>query len=146
MKRLVIDASVLVKLFFEEEHSDAAAKQMKAAREILAPDLIWAESLNVVWKRFRREEITAEDATGIADQILAFPIATQPSYDLAADALELAVSTGRTVYDCLYVALAIRAKCRLLTADHHLFKALAETPFNRHLRLLSAVGGGASIS
>lgn len=43
MTRFVLDASVLVKLFFREIHSEAAERCVGAARELLAPDLIWAE-------------------------------------------------------------------------------------------------------
>ena len=51
MKPVVVDASVLTKLFFEECHSDAAERCVKRAGDLLAPDLIWAEAANVIWKR-----------------------------------------------------------------------------------------------
>ncbi len=48
MKCFVIDASILVKLFFQEEHSEASVRYVKNATELLAPDLLWVEATNVV--------------------------------------------------------------------------------------------------
>jgi predicted nucleic acid-binding protein len=47
---------------------------------------------------------------------------------LAADALEIAVTFGRSVYDAMYLALAINRNTRLITADTRLYNALAKTP------------------
>lgn len=142
MTRRVVDASVVVKLFFDEEHSKAAEKHVKQAGELLAPDLIWAEAANVVWKRVRRHDITPEEATGITQQLLALPIHVCPSADLVADALELAVRFDRSVYDGLYLALAVRRDCPLLTADQRLFNALSETPLARHVRFVGSAPRG----
>jgi predicted nucleic acid-binding protein len=43
------------------------------------------------------------------------------------------------VYDCLYLALALDRKCRLVTADARFVNALAVTPFARNLRHVSKV-------
>jgi len=46
----------LIKLFFEEDHSEAAEHWVKATSQLIAPDLIWAETANVLWKRHRRAD------------------------------------------------------------------------------------------
>jgi len=43
-------------------------------------------------------------------------------------ALDIAMRTGRTVYDSLYVALAVQMDCRLVTADEKLYNALKDGP------------------
>ena len=48
-----------------------------------------------------------------------------PAADLASQALELAFAFGRPLYDCFYVALALRAGCPLVTADRRLVRAFA---------------------
>ena len=53
MNRCVIDASVAVKWFLPEIHTDAAEKWMARDAAFLAPDLIYAEFGNVLWKRAR---------------------------------------------------------------------------------------------
>jgi predicted nucleic acid-binding protein len=136
MKRLVIDASILVKLFFEEEHSEASARHLKNAAELLAPDLLWAEVANVVWKRLRRREITVADAGGLVDEMLRVPVVTHEHLGLVSPALALAAETGRTVYDCLYLALAIRENVTLLTGDERLANGLADGPHGKRVRFV----------
>jgi predicted nucleic acid-binding protein len=133
MKHFVIDASVLVKLFFEEEHSRASVHYVENASELLAPDLIWVETANVVWKRLRRGEVAAEDAGELVQEMLRLPILTSASFELVSPAMALAADTGRTVYDCLYLALAIRENVPLLTGDERLVNALRTGPFARRI-------------
>jgi hypothetical protein len=47
---------------------------------------------------------------------------------LAEDAHVLANATGRTVYDSMYVALAVRLNTRSITADDRLEAALRNVP------------------
>jgi predicted nucleic acid-binding protein len=138
MKRFVIDASILVKLFFEEEHSDTSVRCVQNASELLAPDLLWVEAANVVWKRLRRNELYAADAAALVDEMLRVPIVTHGHVGLASSALALAAETGRTVYDCLYLALAIRENIPLLTGDERLTNALAAGPYGKRIRFVGA--------
>ena len=133
MKKVVIDASVVVKLFFEEEHSKAAEQCVARADELLAPDLLWAETANVIWKRQRRGDLTADAALDLARHMLALPVVIHPSADLVPDALDLAMRLERTVYDCLYLALAVRAASVLVTGDLRLVNALAGGPLEKHI-------------
>ena len=48
-------------------------------------------------------------------------------------ALEIAVRTGRTVYDSLYVALAVQLDGRLVTADEKLYNALKDGPLGARI-------------
>lgn len=136
MKRFVIDASVLVKLFFKEEHSDASVHWVKNARELLAPDLLWAETTNVVFKRLRRDLITGDDAIALVREMLRVPVVTYRSFDLATAAMALAIQTDRTVYDCLYLALAQRENVPLLSGDERLVNALRSGPFAQYIRFI----------
>jgi predicted nucleic acid-binding protein len=49
------------------------------------------------------------------------------------EAIEISLETGASVYDCLYVALASRERCRLVTADRRLIDKMSQT---RHAPLL----------
>lgn len=141
MKTVVLDASVVVKLFFEEAHSKAAEQCVARADEPLAPDLVWAETANVIWKRQRRGDLAADAALDLMRQVLALPIVTHPSADLAPDALDLAVRLERSVYDCLYLALAVRTKAVLVSADRRFVNALAGGPFEKHVAWLGSPNG-----
>lgn len=140
MKRLVLDASVLVKLFLEEESSDRAERCVERAEELLAPDLVWVEAANVVWKRQQRGALTADEAAGVVADMLRLPLRIHASDSLVPGALDLAIRTGCTAYDGLYLALAVRSSAPLLTADRRLADALAATPLAGHVRWLDREG------
>jgi predicted nucleic acid-binding protein len=134
MTTLVVDASVVAKWFFPEEHSRESRRLLSSRHTLLAPDLIWSEFGNIVWKRLRRGELTAEEARELVADLSRMPLEIGGTQDLLAPALELAAATDRTVYDCMYLALAMDRRCRLATADERFVNALAATPFAKHVR------------
>lgn len=137
MKALVPDASVVAKLLFEEEGSDRAEAALSGpGTALLAPDLLLAEVAGVIWKRARRGELTEQQARESLERLLALPVELAPTRDLVADALDLALATDRTVYDCLYLALAIASDAKLLTADERLVNALRPTTAAQHVQWL----------
>jgi len=133
MKSAVLDASILVKLFFEEDHSTAAEQCVRDVPQLLAPDLVWSEVANVIWKRHRRGDLSAEDSAEMTSWMLGLPLNIWPSADLIPDALDLAMQFDRTVYDSLYVALAVRASSVMLTGDKRLVNSLEGTPLEKYI-------------
>ncbi|MBI5343684.1 MAG: type II toxin-antitoxin system VapC family toxin [Deltaproteobacteria bacterium] len=136
MKRFVVDASVAVKWFVPEIHSDAAARLLDGPHELLAPDLIVAEFGNILWKKIQRKEITRDEGREIAKVFRSIPFTFVPSSDLLEAAMEIAHGIGRSVYDCLYLTLAVARRCRLVTADRRFFTAVGSTPFADNIRWL----------
>ena len=67
MTRCVVDASIAVKWFVPELHAIDASRLLYGGFALLAPDLIFSEFGNVLWKKWRRDEITSEFATGIIE-------------------------------------------------------------------------------
>lgn len=134
MSTVVLDASVLLKLFIQEQGSSRAVSAVKKAKALLAPDLLWSEAGNILWKYVRRDELQADSAASILREMLRMPIVVTPSADLAGLALELAMQADRTVYDCLYLALAVQAGSVVLTADQRLVNALAGKPLGQFVR------------
>ena len=69
---LVIDTSVAVKWFFDEPHTPEALRVLAAcragSRRPLAPDLIYPEFGNAVWKRVIQRQLDAEDGAGSLDR------------------------------------------------------------------------------
>ena len=53
MSVFVVDASVVVKWFVPEIHSDAARRLLVLPHEYVAPDLLFAETANTIWKKIR---------------------------------------------------------------------------------------------
>ena len=137
MNAVVLDASVLIKLFIEEPGSVEAVAAVESAEQLLAPDLLLAESSNILWKRVQRDELDATVADELLTDILQMQIQYTPTRDLVAVALRLAIETERTVYDALYLALAIQADAVLLTADERLVNSLDSAPYAARLRPIS---------
>ena len=134
MKRLVVDASVAVKWFVPELHSEAAARLLDPEFIVSAPDLIGAELGNTVWKKVRRQEITREEAAEILTAFPSMGVEIYPSSALLLPAFELAAALDRTVYDSLYLALAVAQNGPLITADRKFHAAVLESPLASHIR------------
>jgi predicted nucleic acid-binding protein len=124
----VVDASVVVKWFVPEIHSDAARRLLALRHEYVAPDLLFAETANTIWKKVRRKDLTAEEGQQLVADIGRIAVETVSCRALAEDAHVLANATGRTAYDSMYVALAVRLSTRSITADDRLEAALRNVP------------------
>jgi predicted nucleic acid-binding protein len=138
MKPLVVDASVIAAAFFREKHTAAARTLLLSEDNLCAPDLIYAEVANVIWKRHGRGEIDADEAIGLLADVLDLSLEITPSEQIIAAALELALRTGRTAYDCLYIALAVQKKTKVVSDDQRLVNALAHGPLKVHVSSLGA--------
>jgi len=134
---VVVDSSVALKWFVPEVLSDEAAAFLDASFTLLTPDLLFAEFGNILWKKITRGEIQPDEARDIVAALATVPLVVVPSAALLAAALEIAVALRRTVYDALYVALAVARDCTFVTADDRLSRALAQSPLARHVRALS---------
>jgi predicted nucleic acid-binding protein len=134
MKKLVVDASVAIKWFVPEIHSAAASRLLDPELLISAPDLIGPEFGNMIWKKLRRQEITPEEAAEILTAFPSVGVEILPSGILLLSAFELAVALDRTVYDCLYLALAVAQGCALVTADQRFYDSVIESPLASHIR------------
>lgn len=138
MSRLVVDASVLIKLFIPENGSQEAIKALKQSRQLFAPDLVLAECGNVLWKCVRRGDLSEQNAGRILSDIMQMPIRLLPTHDLIVQAFAIATQSDRTVYDCLYIAAAIHTKAVMLTADRRLVEAMAGSGYEPFLQALQA--------
>jgi predicted nucleic acid-binding protein len=137
MSVFVVDASVLVKWFVPEIHSAEARRLLEMPHEYLAPDLLFAEATNTIWKKIRRQELTLEDGQQLVTDMTRSAVTTIPCRSLAEDAHTVANATGRTVYDSMYVALAIRLNTRAITADERLVAGLKSLPaMAEHVQLV----------
>lgn len=132
MKSYIVDASVGAKwcLPAADEQFGAEAESLLEAfklRELrlFVPDLFWTEVANALWKSVRRNRISLVNALESLSLLRESGIATLPTADLLPEALDLASSYNRTVYDCLYAVLAVQSSMEMVTADERLANALA---------------------
>jgi len=123
-----VDANIVAKWFVPELHSEEAVRLLDDKHELASPDLLWPEIGSVLWKKCRAGQLTAQEAGRIVQALDECPLTVFPSRLVLQGALEIALSTGRSVYDSVYLALAVALGCRLVTADERLVKALAGGP------------------
>ncbi len=137
MSVFVVDASVVFKWFVPEIHSDAARRLLAGSHQYLSPDLLFPEVGNAIWKKVRRGELTAEEGQRLAADISSIAVETVSTRGLMIDAQALAITTGLTVYDAMYLALAVRLETELITADDRLGRIIGGHPMTAaHVRLV----------
>ena len=128
MDKVVVDSSVVIKWFVAEPYSSEARRLLNeyemGTLALLAPDLLYAEIGNIVWKKQRFQGLAASDARSIIEAFRMLTFSLTSSATLLDDAYHLAVAHQRTVYDALYLALSMREQCRYLTADERLVNAI----------------------
>lgn len=132
MNALVLDASVAAKWYLPSAHEPNADRAMDLFRRyargecrFLVPDLFWAELANILWKSARVGRISSRSAALALATMPALGFTTVPSRELLKEAFAIATTFDRTVYDSLYVALAVTAQASFVTADEKLANALA---------------------
>ena len=133
MKPLVIDASVVLSWFIPDTLTQAALAWRHAGR-LIAPDVLLVEGTNVFWKQVRRGALAPALAAGQLRRFRGAPIELVPARTLLDEAYDLATTYDRTVYDSLYVALAVQSDCPFVTADRRLFNALQATSLKGYMR------------
>jgi predicted nucleic acid-binding protein len=127
MKR-VLDSSVGFKWVVPELHSDKSLRLRDDYRnglvELIAPDIFLVEVAHALTRAERQKRITpAQGALALADMM-----STQPQLfgyiPLLPRAYQISSDRNVGVYDCLYLALAEREGCELVTADDRMLKNL----------------------
>ena len=135
MSVFVADASLIVKWFVPEIHSDAAQRWLHASHDYLAPDLLFPEACNAIWKKVRRGELTPEDGQILVNDISAVGVEAVSMRSLVSDAFALAAAAGITVYDATYLTLAVRLETQVVAGDERFARMLADQPLlARHVR------------
>jgi predicted nucleic acid-binding protein len=117
----VVDASVVVKWFLPEPSQPAALRLLRHYQaesiKLFAPALIILEVSSVFCKRVRRGEMSATRAKEAYRLLKINAPVLVDDRELMDEALKLALSSGQALYDCLYLALALRQGCEMITAD-----------------------------
>jgi predicted nucleic acid-binding protein len=129
----VVDASVGAKWWFPEAHREAALRLRSPAHDLHAPGLFDLEVCSVVCKRIRRGEISARDGERVADLLEQVPVRRHGDRELLRPALALAHTTRQTLYDCLYLALALILEARMVTADERVYRATRSAGTAEHV-------------
>ena len=132
--RYVVDASVGIKLFVEEEFSERAHALFShlaadPPAELYVPDLFYIECTNILLKYTRRFGRSLEDSQADVVDIKLLSLRPTSTAELMEDALLLAAEKKLTAYDACYAVLAQKLDVPLITADELLSKAFESAIF-----------------
>ena len=127
--RLVVDASVGIKLFVEEDYSDKVHTLFEQLAIdiptiLFVPDLFYIECTNILLKYTRRFGRSLDDSRADLVDLGRLSLRVVPTAELMVDALLLAAKQKITAYDACYAVLASRLALPLVTADKPLAKAV----------------------
>jgi predicted nucleic acid-binding protein len=128
--KYVLDASVALKWVLPEADSDKAASLGQAFKngihDLIAPDTMPIEIAHALTRAERRGLIQPPDGIRRFRSVSLMLPQLHSYLRLLSRAFEISSQMRVGVYDCLYVALAEREQCALLTADARLERALGK--------------------
>jgi predicted nucleic acid-binding protein len=129
---IVPDASVAAKWFLPRSNETLVREAIGLLRsyesgrvDLIVPGIFWAEIGNVFWKAVRLDRWPQDAALAAAREMINRQFPTIANSELLTDAISIALAAGRTVYDSLYVALALRYNAEMITADERLANSVA---------------------
>ena len=133
MTRYVVDASVGIKWFLPEIHSEVAGRLPFLKASLHVPAFFHLELGNVLSKRIRRDELTPEEGEAILKELQRVPLQKHSNERLMTPAFALALETRRSLYDCLYLALAEAIDGQVVTADRKFCSSLAASRYGKRI-------------
>ena len=127
----VVDTSALIRLYIPDGplpdgFDDFLRGVERGLNTAIAPELLLAESANVLNKKRKTKELTAAEGDQLLTGIIELPIRLFPHRPLIPRAFELAIDHNLSVYDTLYLALAQEHGAIVFSADLRLQKIAAK--------------------
>ena len=138
--KLTVDASVVVKWYVSETHSEEARVLLGHRLERFAPDFVLVELANIFWKKARLREIGDPHAYFQELSRIREAVVLSSSADLIERAAQVAAQIDHPVYDCLYIACAEATGSTLITADRRLRDAVADSVLDVDVQYIGAHG------
>jgi predicted nucleic acid-binding protein len=139
--KYVVDASVALTAVlpgpFRAKALKLQADYGNRVHELLAPDIFIAETANALTKAERQKIIRVGRASILHGTVMTARPVLHAYISIISRAIDISSQTRSAFYDCLYVALAEREGCELVTVDDRLVRNLqSQFPFIIHLSVL----------
>ncbi|RVT81554.1 PIN domain-containing protein [Rhodobacteraceae bacterium CCMM004] len=119
---MVVDASAIASLILPDESDPPVADRIAGAGALHAPWLLWAELRNILVVAERRGRLEPGQGDRLAADLDDLGVVLDTGADGAA-VMGLARRHSLSVYDSLYLALALRWGMPLITLDRRLATA-----------------------
>ena len=141
MKRIVIDASVVLKWYLvDEEYSEKALglldQYVSDELDILAPSLLEYEVINGLIIAKKRGRIQEDKILLAADGFISLELGLKDLSLYYPKVIHYSKACNRSSYDASYLALADEEKIPFITADKGLFNAV-----KKDLKWVNWLGG-----
>jgi len=125
--KLVLDANVAIMWVLPEPQSPTAVELRNDFRsgthELLAPDTLPVEFAHALTRAERKGLLALGEAMMNVVDVMTIGVDFHPYLSLLPRAVELSSQFRIGVFDCVYVALAEREQCRVVTADKRMVAA-----------------------
>lgn len=126
MDSIVVDASVLAAELLPDEQHNYVDRVFKSSREqqllLHAPTLLAFETMNVLIFATKRKRISDTTLEELLVRMQKFEVIYDSSIDFTTT-IELTKKHGLTVYDAVYLTLAVKKEMPLATLDKSLIRA-----------------------
>lgn len=124
---MIVDATVAVKWVVFEDGSEQALELL--GRNLAAPAIWLAEASNALRTKCARGELSEDEASEFALDLADAPVTSLALKDLLPMAMRMALDLNHAIYDCFYLAAALRTDTKLVTADRRLLVKTAAHPY-----------------
>jgi predicted nucleic acid-binding protein len=118
---VVVDTSVIVKWFIPEDGHIDAVRLLKNDLKLACPDFALAEVANALGRKIRVAEISPDQAGEAVIQLPKYFDLIVPSKELLSSSFALAAKLDHSVYDCMFLALAIREPSEVVVTSDSVF-------------------------
>jgi predicted nucleic acid-binding protein len=123
---LVVDCSVAAKWILPEPGRASARRLLDRYVSgdvvLIAPEILLFEFASLVSKHHRRNQISATEADEAFVQMTLWSPRLFDTRPQLYPALRLSLEYRLSLWDCLYLALALEHDCPMITADERLFR------------------------
>ncbi|MCI4438556.1 type II toxin-antitoxin system VapC family toxin [archaeon] len=131
----VLDSSVFASIIVKDEFYEKAKNFTLKYSNLVTVDLAFVEVANVLWKHvYVFARIPEDKYKVLRDEVKSLILNTTEviykSTDLLKDSIDNAISYGITVYDSLYVTLALNTSSKFVSFDEDLKEKLKNQKLN----------------
>jgi len=131
-KRIVLDSSIIVALHFPEPFSEWCEEIIEQYDEFYTVDIAYSEVANAAWKRiFLLKNPKNQVLTNLnkALQFINNLCIVFKLRDLIIDSISIAIDCGITIYDALFLSIAVEQDIPLATLDKTFVSELRDTKY-----------------
>ena len=119
--RYVVDANIVIQRLIVEQDTPQVKilfNQMISGTALVVPEFCRLECTNVLWKQVRFQGMPADVAEGLLVQLIALPLTVMEIQYLMPRSLQIGLRCELVaIYDSIYIAMAERLDCALITID-----------------------------